>query len=160
MKEEIPPTPSNGVPDNLWFRFSLNLLTLQGNLSSLNLSSLNLSSVQKIPTYNLQPSTSIWSNTSCISPKSEPSLKPIEAGTCAKTSSDTHTTQSVQPQGLTFQRKADEKKIELSKYFTILYLLCYKFCFHLLLTTFYEGAWVRLRFHSNRLKGDKWPNPI
>ena len=47
--------------------------------------------------------------TSGISPKSEPSLKPLEAGTRAKTSSDAHTAQSVQPQGLTSQRKADKK---------------------------------------------------
>ena len=44
-----------------------------------------------------------------ISPKSEPSLKSLKAGTHAKTSSDAHTAQSVQPQGLASQRKADKK---------------------------------------------------
>ena len=49
-------------------------------------------------------------STSSISPKSEPSLKPLEAGSVPKHCVDAHAAQLVQPQGLTSQRKADEKK--------------------------------------------------
>ena len=57
--------------------------------------------------------TTLAASTSGISPKSEPSLEPLEAGTRAKTSSDAHIAQSVHPQGLTFRKKANEKETKL-----------------------------------------------
>ena len=62
-----------------------------------------------------QPNSTIYfftytlNSTSAISPKSEPSLKPLEAGNVPRLCVDDHTTQSVQPQGLTSWRKAGEK---------------------------------------------------
>ena len=63
-----------------------------------------------------QPNSTIYSShthtlnsTSGISPKSEPSLKPSEAGNVPRHPVEGQAAQSAQPQGLDSRRKADEK---------------------------------------------------
>ena len=50
---------------------------------------------------------------SCISPKTEPFLAPLEAGNMSRHCVDAHAAHPVQPQGLTSRRKADEKNVSL-----------------------------------------------
>ena len=60
----------------------------------------------------LQPTLHTLNSTCGISPKSEPSHKPSEAGSMPRHGVDAHATQSVQPQGLTSRRKADGQNTE------------------------------------------------
>ena len=65
------------------------------------------------PNPSLPNSTTTYSthsnSRSGISPKSDPSLTPLEVGSVPSLWADPHAAQSVQPQRLTSRRKADKK---------------------------------------------------